>query len=177
MSLISDVSGLANLIFIPVDNFFRLFFFWSPSVLRTFSASMLCLTLGALLTFSGKNSHKILKYLIYFFFACYSFWMLGIITNMENASLLDVNTVMFSILAPICMVIVGKQVAGTKYKGHKLFMYWTMWIIYLIVALLYTFLYPGLTWDLRMIIMMFILLYVFFSLLIVFFVSKIYGGS
>ena len=177
MGLTADLLLIMDLIFIPVDQFFILFFFWSPSLLRTFSASMLTLTLGSILSMSGKTSHKILKYIIYFFFLLYSIYMLGIINNMNNVSILDFTAIAFSIIAPMCMIIVGKRLASTKIKGFSLFNYYTMWGIYLLVALLYAFFYPMIIWDIRLIIMMFILLYVFSSLLLVYIFSQICGGS
>ncbi|MGQ4876122.1 MAG: hypothetical protein ACP6IY_18810 [Promethearchaeia archaeon] len=175
--MLDKTLSLLNTIFMPVDYFIKIAFFWCPSILRTFSASMLVLTLGAILSISGKTLHKIIKYLLYLGFLLYTIYIMGILSKLNEIDLLDFTALTFSIIAPICMIIVGKKAAATKIKGYKIFNFYTMWIIYLIVAILYALYYPGLTSILRSYLIMFSLLYILISLFTVYIFNIIIGGA
>ncbi|MEA3248448.1 MAG: hypothetical protein U9Q73_01955 [Nanoarchaeota archaeon] len=117
----------------------------SFSLIRTYSFSMLTLTLGSILDSREKRTRKILKYIIYILFFLYSLWSLGIFegfVNLSDLDALDYTTIIFGIVAPVCMMIVGKKLASIKIKGYKIFNYTILWLIYFLILLLWWLIYP-----------------------------------
>lgn len=177
--MIETMNEYVTLIFMPFDVLFSIIFCFTPATLRMFSVSMLTVTLGAILSLSGKNTHLVIKYIMYLFFLCYSLYSLGIFIEMNEVNLLDWTGIAFSIIAPICMLIVGKKVLATRVKGkYKLFNLYILWLLYILVSILYALLYPLISLSaLRFAIIWFTLLYAGFSMAILAFCNYISGGA
>jgi len=56
--------------------------------------------------------------------------------------MLDWTTFAFSILAPISMLVVGKQIGNIKIKGHKIFVYYVIMGIYLLISIIWELYFP-----------------------------------
>lgn len=161
MGIIETING----IFAPVDFLIGIAFFFSPLTLRMFTLSMATITIGAILTIKNKGIHKVLKYSIYIFMLVYSVYTFGVFSQMSSVSLLDFTAITFSIIAPICMIFVGKKVLSIKVKGkYKVFNLYTLWLIYILISILYAFYYPGLTINVREFMLWFNLTYGFASM-------------
>ncbi len=137
------IDDFMNLIYNPADVFFSIIFFFASSYLRTLTVSViLILTLGKILDLMKRKSYKVLKWIIYIWFFGYSMYSLGIFTNLTQLDTLDWATFAFSVLAPLSMLIVGKQLGSMKIKGHKIFIYYVLMILYLLIAILWYTYYP-----------------------------------
>ena len=137
------INEFMNLIYYPADVVFSIVFFFASSYLRTLTISViLILTLGKLLDLMKRKSYKVLKWIIYIWFFGYSMHSLGIFSNLAELDALDWSTFAFSVLAPLSMLIVGKQLGSMKIKGHKIFIYYVIMILYLLVAILWYTYYP-----------------------------------
>lgn len=127
----------------PADFIFTFIFFYCSSFLRTLTISIiLILTIGKILTLLNTNFWKFIKYVIYIWYIGYCFWSFGLFTNIFSLNALDWSAFMFSVLAPISMFIVGKQAQNVKVKGHKIFIYYVLMFIYLIIAIIWWFYFP-----------------------------------
>ena len=138
------LSEFMNLIYNPADVVFSIMFFFVSSYLRVLTISViLILTLGKILDLmKGKFYKFFLKGCIYIWFFGYSMYSLGIFSNLAGLNVLDWSTFAFTILAPLSMLIVGKQLGSMKIKGHKIFIYYVIMILYLLVAILWYTYYP-----------------------------------
>ena len=144
-SSISDlVLLIINSIYYPPDIAFAIIFFYCDSFLRTLSISIvLILTIGKVLTLLKTNFWKVMKCVLYIWYCGYCIWSFGIFTNIFSLDALDWTTFMFSVLAPISLFIVGRQVSGAKVKGHKIFIYYVLMFLYLTIAVIWWFFYPN----------------------------------
>lgn len=138
---------IINGVYTPAEFVFTFIFFYCDSFLRTLSISIiLILSLGKILTIlydqHKKNSWKVLKFLLYIWYIGYCLWSFGIFTNIFSLDALDWSTFMFSVLAPISLFIVGKQAQNVKVKGHKIFIYYVLMFLYLLIAIIWWFYYP-----------------------------------
>lgn len=142
---ISDLVLLTiNSIYAPIHVIFVIIFFYCDSFLRTLSISMiLILTMGKIFTLLKTNFWKAIKWVIYIWYFGYCLWSFGIFTNIFSLDALDWTTFMFSVLAPITMLIVGKQAGNIKIKGHKIFIYYVLMFLYLVIAVVWWLYYPN----------------------------------
>ncbi len=138
------ISEIMNLIYYPADVFFSIIFFFTSSYLRILTISViLILTLGKIFDLMKRNFYKVfLKGIIYIWFFGYSMYSLGIFSNLAELDALDWSTFAFTVLAPLSMLIVGKQIGSMKIKGHKIFIYYVIMFLYLLVAILWYTYYP-----------------------------------
>ena len=138
------VAEIMNMIYYPVDvYFFSIIFFFVSSYLRTLTISViLILTIGKILDLMKRKFYLALKWIIYIWFFGYSVYSLGIFSNLAELNTLDWSTFAFSVLAPVSMLIVGKQIGSMKIKGHKIFIYYVIMILYLLLAILWYTYYP-----------------------------------
>lgn len=63
-----------------LDSLVKILFFFFPSILKTFSLSLLVLSIGAMCD-NFKMSAKIIKWVIYLIYFLYVLWFYGIIQN------------------------------------------------------------------------------------------------
>jgi len=134
---------------------------------------MLVLTLGVILDSKQKRTRVLLKWVIYFLFIIYSLWSLGIFTNVAGLNSLDAldwTTICFGIIAPICMMIVGKKIAAVKVKGYKIFNYSILWVIYFLIMLVWWVIYP------ERVVMEFLFLFFIISLMIMIYYINLNKG-
>jgi hypothetical protein len=134
---------------------------FSFSLLRTFGYSLLVMTIGAILDAKENWLRKGIKYVLYIGYAVYTLWSLGVIDNIKlllNLDYLDWTTLTLGFVAPLCMMFVGKRITAIAIKGHRIFNYYTLWIIYLILGFVWNHFYPA---DIRL-----DLLFVYFALTI-----------
>lgn len=114
----------------------------TPSLLQSFSLMLLILTIGKYLDSKKNISCKLLKYLIYMTYLVYSLYSIGIFTDILSLTLQDWNKILFGVIAPICLVILGKILTFKRIRGVKIFNFYTLSIIYIIIAFIWSFLYP-----------------------------------
>ena len=135
---------IINSIYTPPDDIFAIIFFYCDSFLRTLSVSIvLILTIGKILTLLKTNFWKVMKYILYIWYCGYCIWDFGIFTNLFSLDALDWTTFIFSVVAPISMFIVGRQVSSTEVKGHKIFVYYALMFLYLVISIIWWFYYPN----------------------------------
>lgn len=118
----------------------------SPSIFHILSLALFVMTIGASLDARKTFLRVFLKYLIYFIYTIYSLYTLGIfdlLMGITTVSLRDWYQILYGILSPLSLFVLGKIVMNFKFKGHKLFNYWVIWLIYLIVGLIWEFFYPA----------------------------------
>ena len=134
---------------------------------------LLVLTIGIYLDSKKNILCKLLKFLIYATYFVYSLYSIGIFTDILNLDLRDWNKIIFGVIAPICLVILGKILTSRRIKGHKIFNYYTLSIIYIIIAFIWDFIYP------EEIIIEFVILYWIILLLITYIIknTKMKGGT
>ena len=147
MSIFDLILQTINIIYYPADIIFSIMFFYCESFLRTLSVSIIfILTMGKILTIlydqHKKNSWRVIKYLLYIWYFGYCLWDFGLFTNLFSLNILDWSTFMFSILAPVSMIIVGKQAGNVKVKGHKIFIYYVLMFLYLVIAIIWWYYHP-----------------------------------
>lgn len=138
--------------------FFILLFLFSyistPSLLQIFSTFLLVLTLKAILDAKGGLGARLLKYIVYVVYLIYSLYTLGIFYNIEevlNALTLNLQEIsqdaIFKIysglIAPIAILILGKQISKAEVKGRQIFNFFTIWVIFLVLAFAWDVLYPN----------------------------------
>ena len=114
----------------------------TPSLLQSFSLMLLILTIGKYLDSKRNISCKLLKYLIYMTYLVYSLFSIGIFTDILSLTLQDWNKILFGVIAPTCLVILGKILTSKRIRGVKIFHYYTLSIIYIIIAFVWDFIYP-----------------------------------
>lgn len=132
-----------NVIYVPADIIFPIIFFYCESFLRTLSISIiLILSIGKILTILKSNFCKGIKYLLYIWYFGYVLYSLGIFTNLFSLDALVWSTFMLSVLAPISMLIVGRQAKNVKVKAHKIFVYYFLMFLYLIISIIWWNYYP-----------------------------------
>lgn len=135
---------IINSIYVPADEAFAIIFFYCDSFLRTLSISIiLILSIGKLLTLLKTNFYKCMKYILYIWYCGYCLWSFGIFTNIFSLDALDWTTFMFSVVAPLSMFIVGRQVSGAKVKGQKIFIYYVLMFLYLGISIVWWYYYPA----------------------------------
>jgi hypothetical protein len=104
------------------------------------------LTIGIILDSKERWYRKLLKYIIYIGYAVYTLYNLGVIENLQvllNMDALDWSTLSLGFIAPICMMIVGKRITAITVKGYKIFNYYTLWIIYVVLGIVWKLIYPN----------------------------------
>lgn len=143
MSILDLILLIIDGIYTPADIMFSIIFFYCDSFLRTLSIGIvLILSLGKIFTILKTKFWKVIKYLLYIWYFGYCLWAFGIFTNLFSLDALDWTTFMFSILAPISMLIIGKQAGSIKVKGHKIFVYYVLMFLYLIISIIWWYYYP-----------------------------------
>jgi len=126
------------LIFEFIDLLVDFIFFFVPDIFRIFSLSLLTLTIGIVLDCKKKTKYKVLKWIIYLLFMIYSAYTIGILDTVGGGiDVIDFTVIVFGIVAPICMMVVGQQIVRMRIKGHKIFNHYVMWFIYLLVHTLW----------------------------------------
>lgn len=153
-----------------LDLVFAIIFFFVPSFLRMFSISMLILSIGKILDATGVKAIKIVKWLLYIGFMLYSAWSLVVLQNVAELNLLDINTILFGVIAPICMMLIGRQLSQIEYKGHKIFGYYVLWLIYFIFTLIWFLIFP------EQVLLSIVFMYMFITIFIVWLSEKIISG-
>lgn len=141
----------------------------SPSIFHIFSFALLILTIGTILDAQKTGFCTILKYILYISYFIYTIFALGLfewIYNFQGVTLQDWDKILYGIIAPLCLIIVLKIILNKKIKGHKIFNYFIIWIIFIIFGIIWDILYPA---D---IILEFLILYWVISLLIVLSIKK-----
>jgi hypothetical protein len=134
-----------------------------------FSASMLVLSIGKILdVFKGKTP-KAIKWLIYIAFIVYSLYSLAVLTNLNELSPLDLSSILLGIIFPICFMIVGRYLMQIEYKGHKIFTYFTLWLIYMIFAVIWYLIFP------EQVLFSLVFMYFIISIFTVWLITKIKG--
>lgn len=78
---------------------------------------------------------------------------------------------MFGFVAPLCMLFVGKKISNLTLKGRPIFTFYTIWALYLVIALIWDLFYPS------EVIIEYLLVFWGFSLLTVMYYKLIKGGS
>jgi len=150
---------------------FSVVFAFAPYLLRVFTISMLILSIGRILDLFGRKWSKTVKWMVYIWFIFYSFWLIEILSNIEEGfTLLDYTTIMFGVIAPICMFIVGRFISTKKVKGHRIFNYWMWWLVYTIIAVVWWLFLP------EIVFINFIFIYIFLSIFTVFIIEKFLRG-
>ena len=116
----------------------------TPGYLFAFSLLLLVLTFGEILKAQQKTYCTLLKWILYVLYLVYSVYnFVPAIFNQdmtitpENASKIIVG-----VIAPLCLFFVIKFISNIKIKGHKIFNYHVLWILYLIVAIIWSQYYP-----------------------------------
>ena len=144
-SNISDlVLLIINSIYKPADDIFVAIFFYCDSFLRTLSISIiLILSIGKVLTLLKTNFYKVIKCILYIWYCGYCIWSFGIFTNIFSLDALDWTTFMFSVLAPLSLFVVGRQVSSAKVKGYKIFIYYVLMFLYLGISIVWWYYYPN----------------------------------
>lgn len=130
-------------IFQTIDIVMAYLFFFVPPLLRMFSLSLVILTIGVVLDSLDRFQFKVLKWLFYVFFIIYSIYTIGVVDNLMVLDAFDISIIMFGIIAPICMFIVGRQLSNVRVKGYKIFNYYTLWVIYMVIVTLWELFRPG----------------------------------
>ena len=147
MRVIEQVLLYLNLMYKPADVFFSWMFFFAPGLLRTLTISViLILTLGKIFDIMKRKCYQILKWIVYIWFFGYSLYTLGIFGNLlelQSLKAIDWSTFAFTVLAPISMLVVGKQIGSLRIKGHKIFIYYVVMMLYLLIAILWYTYYPN----------------------------------
>ncbi len=162
---------ILDMIYSPADLVFSILFFYATSFLRTPTVSIvLIFTIGKILTIMKKKSYEALKWLIYGWFMGYSIYSLGIFSNLLDLDTLDWSTLAFSILAPLSLIVVGKQIGSMEIKGHKIFIYYVIMVLYLLFGVLWAILYP------TEVIFTFLFVYWFIALFLVSIINYVKGG-
>lgn len=164
--------------------FFIILFFCSyvttPSLLQVFSVFLFVMTAGAILDAKNSRGAKIAKFIIYALYFIYSIYTLGLFYNLSDLiSILDIRAldqekifkVMFGFVAPLCMLFVIKKISNASIKEHHLFNFFTVWIIYLVVAIIWKLFYP------EEVLLEFMVSFWFFSLLIMGYYKFFKGGG
>lgn len=143
----------------------------TPSLLQSFSLMLLVLTVGIYLDNRGILC-RLLKFLIYIAYLIYSLYSIGIFIDIKNLNLQDWNKILFGVIAPLCLVILGKILTSRRIKGHKIFNYYTLSVIYVIIAFVWSIFYP------EEIVLEFVILYWIILLLITYIIknTKMKGG-
>lgn len=142
-SILDIVLLIINTIYYPTDIIFPIIFFYCDSFLRTLTVSIvLVLTLGKILTILKTNFWEVIKWIVYIWYFGYCLYSFGIFTNFISLNTLDWATFMFSILAPISLIIVGKQASRVKVKGHKILVYHVLMFLYLVISIVWWYYYP-----------------------------------
>lgn len=144
-SSISDLLLLIiNSIYEPPDEVFAIIFFYCDSFLRTLSISIiLILTIGKILALLKTNFWKAMKCILYIWYCGYCLWSFGIFTNLFSLDGLDWSTFMFAVLAPLSLFVVGRQASNVKVKGHRIFIYYVLMFLYLVIAVVWWLYYPN----------------------------------
>jgi len=122
-------------------------FFFVPKALMIFSLSLGILTFNAYFNYKKSIQYKIVLKAIFILYlalsSCYTFGLFDTIYNIKKLNIIEWGIVVFGIFAPICILVVGKIILNFRIRGHKIFNYTTLWVIYIIIALIWEFLYPG----------------------------------
>lgn len=131
------------MLFKPADIVLHFFIFFAQSALFTLTVSMAIITAGKILTIMERSFYKYIKWFLYLWFIGYGVYTFGLYGDMLDMDLLDWSTIMFSIVAPICLLIVGKQISNLEYKGHKPFkIYYIIMLLYLLLAIVWFVFFP-----------------------------------
>lgn len=143
MSESDVVINIIHFIYYPADIVLHFFIFFAESAMFTLTVSMLIISLGKILTTMERKFYKYLKWTIYTWFIGYGLYTMNFYSDLFGANLLDWSAVMFSIVAPICMIIVFRQASNIQYKGHKPFKtYILIMLIYLCFAIIWFIFFP-----------------------------------
>jgi len=124
-----------KIMYAPFDVIFSFMFFYCTTFLRVLTISVVfVISLGKFLSITNTHLSQFFKYVLYIWYAGYSLYSLGIIDNLKEMSVLDWSTFTFSIVAPICMVILARQLSSAKVKGRQIFVYPVIVVVYVIIS-------------------------------------------
>lgn len=131
------ISVFLDVFFAPISLITSLFIY-CESFLRTLTVGIIfVLSLGKILSKGRRPFFKYIKWFIYVYYLSFTLYSLGVFTNLLTLNWLDWATFVFSICAPISLVVLGKIISNAKLKGYKIFTYIVIMLIYLIIGWLW----------------------------------------
>jgi len=132
------ILDLINLIYAPMDWIIPIVFFYCTSFLQTLTVGIIgVLTIGKILSIWKTKLCTFLKWFMYIYYLGYTLYSLGIFRNLLTLNILDWTTFVLSVIAPICMVVLGKVISNAKIKGYRIFTYITIMLLYLFISWLW----------------------------------------
>jgi len=144
------IKSLLSVIFFVV--LFLFSFVSTPSLLQVFSTFLLVMTIGSILDAKRTLGARILKIILYIIYLLYSLYTLGIFYNIGDIiglfNFRELNQekifkFMFGFVAPLCMLFVGKKLSNIMIRGRKVFQFYTVWGLYLLIAFIWDLFYPS----------------------------------
>jgi len=121
---------------------FNWLFCFVPGMLRVMSLMILSYTIGGILEFRKRTFWKITLYLFVFVYSLYSMGLLSNLLIGLQWGALQWTSALLGIVAPICMIIVGKLITSLRIKTHRVFNYYTWLLIYIVICTLWWFFIP-----------------------------------
>lgn len=118
----------------PADLIFAWIFGFVPPMLKTLCVSMLILTIGKILGFYERKTYAIVKLMLYGWFFLYTLYTLDFLTDMGSYDPLDWSSLLFGILAPLCLIIVGIIIKNRFKEMFKFDLYYLLMVLYLILG-------------------------------------------
>jgi len=168
------ILNIFNIVFIPME-LIASWFWYCESFLRTLTVGIvLILSLGKILSFSKKVVFKCIKYFLYIYYLFYTVWSLGIFTNLLTLNFLEWSTFLLSVVAPICMIVVGRIAKNSEIKGYKVFTYPIIMLLYIFIAWLWFFIAPK---TLNFTVLFYVWLFVFIVVGAIWIMSYFSGGE
>lgn len=144
-----QIMGIVGLILEGLDWNWRLLqtlFFFVSGLLVLFSLSLLTITISIYLRYKEKVQYLILRILLFFYVVLTSIFSIEGMKSMfklAEPTLLETVTIIFGVIGPICIIIVGRFLLQLKIFGHKIFNHYVLWGVYLIIATFWELLYPS----------------------------------
>lgn len=116
----------------------------TPGYLFAFSLLLLVLTFGKLLDAQQTIFCKFLKYSLYVVYLIYSIYKFVPMLFEPELIITPENTtkIVMGVVAPLCLFVLIKILSNTRIRHRKVFNYHILWILYLIVALIWSYFYP-----------------------------------
>lgn len=141
--------GLRDIIFLILEanwNLIRLIFFFVPTLLVLFSLSLVILTLCLWCKKKEKIQYKVLlRFILIIYLIITSAYAIGIINDINKlgeASFIEVCIIIAGVLAPICIMVVGKWLMNLTIKGVKIFNPIVLFILYIIICIIWEIFFP-----------------------------------
>lgn len=144
-----SIGGIVELIFVVLKwNWIGLqaLFFFVSGLLILFSLSLLIITISIYLRYKEKIQYLILRILLFFYLILTSIYQLEGMDNVFKASdpnFIEIITLILGVIAPICIIIVGRFLLRLKIVGHKIFNNYVLWVVYFIVVTFWEIRYPN----------------------------------